>query len=133
MGTNKRNIREEYSIRETLGQGAYGKVVKVIHRRTSIIRAMKSIKKQNVIMDDENSLFTEINILKNLNHPNVINIYELFQDQKYYHIITEFCSGGELFDRIKEARFFSEKMAANYMKQILSAVVYCHERNIVHR
>ena len=78
-------------------------------------------------------MFTEINILKNLSHPNVINIYELFQDQKYYHIITEFCCGGELFDRIKEARFFSEKMAANYMKQILSAVVYCHERNIVHR
>lgn len=117
MSTNQRSIHEDYSIRETLGQGAYGKVVKVIHRRSGIVRAMKSIKKNTVLLDDENNeLFTEISILKNLNHPNVINIYELFQDEKYYHIITEFCSGGELFDRIKEARFFSERMAAEYLK-----------------
>lgn len=78
-------------------------------------------------------MFSEVNILKKLDHPNIVNIYELYQDENNFYLITEYLSGGELFEKINEIDHFSEKVAANYMSQILDAVNYCHQRNIVHR
>jgi len=70
-----------------------------------------------------------MNILKCLDHPNILRVYELYQDDIYYYLITEFnkineinikcirfCSGGQLFDKIKSMSSFSERMAADYMK-----------------
>jgi calcium-dependent protein kinase len=74
-----------------------------------------------------------MNILKNLDHPHIVKLYELYEDQKNYYLVTEYCTGGELFDRIKKLNYFTEKKAADTMKQILGAVVYCHIHNIVHR
>ena len=61
-------------------------------------------------------MFSEMNILKTLDHPHIIRLYELYQDSKSYYLITEYCSGGELFDKIKSMSHFTEKMAADYMK-----------------
>lgn len=74
-----------------------------------------------------------MNILKNLDHPHIVRLYELFQDEANYYLVTEYLSGGELFDRIKKMSTFSESIAADYIRQILLAVVHCHEQNIVHR
>lgn len=60
-------------------------------------------------------------------------MYEVYQDHKRYFIITELCTGGELFDQIIKRPYYSEKDACVIMKQILSAVNYCHSKNIVHR
>lgn len=62
-----------------------------------------------------------------------MRIYEMFEDEKHYYIISEFLEGGELFDRIIEKSYFSEKDAALAIQQVLSAVAYCHKHNIVHR
>ena len=75
----------------------------------------------------------EINILKTLDHPNIIKVYEFFKTEKYIYIINELCTGGELFDRIVEVKYFSEDVARNIMKQLLSAVEYCHEKGVIHR
>ena len=75
----------------------------------------------------------EINILKNLDHPNIIKVYEFFKTEKYIYIINELCTGGELFDKIVEVKYFSEDVARNIMKQLFSAVEYCHEKGIIHR
>jgi calcium-dependent protein kinase len=75
----------------------------------------------------------EINILKNLDHPNIIKVYEFFKTDKYIYIINELCTGGELFDKIVEVKFFSEVVACNIMRQLLSAVAYCHEKGVIHR
>jgi calcium-dependent protein kinase len=77
---------------------------------------MKTLKKTSIIKEEEEKLFSELNILKNLDHPNIIKLYELYQDSKNYYLITEYCCGGELFDRIKSIQFFSERMAADIMK-----------------
>lgn len=114
-----------------------------------ITRALKSIQKKDLPREDELKLFSEMNLLRILDHPNIIKLIELFQDDKNYYLITEFfifkrmaliskpflrfCSGGELFERLKKLNQFSEDMAANIMKQILSAVSYLHSQNIVHR
>ena len=75
----------------------------------------------------------EINILKNLDHPNIIKVYEFFKTEKYIYIINELCTGGELFDKIVEVKYFSEDVARNIMKQLFSAVEYCHEKGVIHR
>jgi len=76
-------------------------VCKVIQKGTSNVRAMKTIKKTSIIKEEEEKLFSEMNILRTLDHPNIIKLFELFQDNRNYYLITEYCSGGELFDRIK--------------------------------
>jgi len=126
-------ISNYYKVGKTLGEGAYGKVYYVQHRTTGMVRAMKAIKKKSVLKEEQEKLFSEVSILKDLDHPHIVKLYELYQDDNYYYLITEFCTGGELFDRIQAMHSFTEKIAADYMKQILSAVVYCHDKSIVHR
>ena len=82
---------------------------------------------------NSSAITNEIQVLKSLDHPNIIKIYEFYQDDKNYYLITELCSGGELYDRIIKMKNFSEAKAAQLMKQVLSAVTYCHNRKIVHR
>lgn len=62
---------------------------------------MKIIKKKNIIKEEEDKLFAEMNILKKLDHPNILKLYELYEDSKHFYLITELCTGGELFDKIK--------------------------------
>ena len=78
-------------------------------------------------------LKNEIAILKDMDHPNIVNMYEYLEDEKRFYIVTEICKGGELFDEIINRAKFDEHDAAVVMKQLLSAVNYCHSNNIVHR
>ena len=75
----------------------------------------------------------EINILSTLDHPNVIKTYEYFIDNRFIYIVTEYLSGGELFDKIKQETSFSEDDSRKIFKEILEGVNYLHSKNIVHR
>lgn len=83
--------------------------------------------------DEKRMFFNEINILKDLDHPNILKMYEFFEDEKRYYIVTDICKGGELFDEIVARGKFTETDAAMLMKQVLSCINYCHTNNIVHR
>jgi calcium-dependent protein kinase len=130
-----RKLSEDFYVGVKLGQGAYGKVRLVTHKKTDMIRAAKYIQKQAICSntEDQENLFQEVEILMNLDHPNIIRVYNLYEDEKNFIIVSEFCSGGELFEKIQKNATFSEKTVASYMKQILSAVTYLHEKGIVHR
>lgn len=78
-------------------------------------------------------LFTEIENLKKLEHPNILSIYESFECDAYYYIVTELCEGGELFDEIERRGRFNERDAIKVMKALLSAINYCHQNGIMHR
>lgn len=104
-----------------------------MHKETKALRAVKIINKRYISDEEREKLLNEIDILKKLDHPNILKLYEFFQDQKRYFLVTELCNGGELFDKIAEEQQFSEIDAAKIIKQILSAVNYCHQRNVVHR
>jgi calcium-dependent protein kinase len=130
----KGKLRDSYRIGNKLGDGAFGSVRKITHRLTGELRAVKTIHKKNLRSEEERqSFFNEVSVLRALDHPNVLKLYEYYQDEKNYYLITELCNGGELFDRIISHGSFSEAMAANYMRQILSVVAYAHDRQIVHR
>ena len=75
----------------------------------------------------------EIDILKNLDHPNIVRLYEVYEDKSSIYLVTELCSGGELFDEIVARHQFSERDAAVVIKQCLSAIAYCHNKKVAHR
>eukprot|EP01066_Platyproteum_vivax_P006551 Platyproteum_vivax@DN232_c0_g1_i1.p1 len=136
IGERAGRVTDFYEIKQKLGDGAFGKVQKIVHKKTKERRALKTIRKADVDKpEDRDALFSEVATLKELDHPNIVKVYEFFEDEKYYHIVTEICQGGELFDRIvnRTEKGFGEREAALVMQQILSAVTYCHQRHIVHR
>lgn len=71
-------------------------------------------------------MVNDILILRQLSHPSIMKLYEFYQDEQNYYIISEFIKGGELFDRFEKLEKLSEREAANVMKQILGAIKYCH-------
>lgn len=128
------SLHDSYNIGQILGQGAFGIVKQITHKVTKEVRAVKILDKANFKTEEERKSFlNEVAIQKALDHPNITKLYEYFQDSKNYYIISEVCSGGELFDKIISLGSFSEAMAAGYMKDILSVVAYCHSQKIVHR
>lgn len=78
INLKKGNILDYYKIGPTLGEGAFGQVSKVTHRQTGITRAMKTLKKSSLIKEEEQRLFSEMNILKNLDHPNIVRLMDIF-------------------------------------------------------
>jgi calcium-dependent protein kinase len=75
----------------------------------------------------------EIEVLSKLDHPNIIKVFEYYVDNKYYYVVTELASGGELYEQITKIQYYNEKDAATIMQQLLSCVYYLHSKGIVHR
>lgn len=120
-------ISKEYTLGKTLGSGAFGTVRLAVHKATKQTRAVKVLKKSN---QDINLLMREVEILSKLSHPNIMQIFEVFQDQSSFYIVSEYCKGGELFDILSQKGSLSEKDTAHIMKQVLSAISYSHKNNI---
>jgi len=104
-----------------------------VHRESGAQRAVKVLRKSQMDAEEQKMLFNEINILKSLDHPNIIKMFEFFEDEKRYYLVTEICKGGELFDEIINRGKFTERDAAVLIKQLLMCINYCHKKNIVHR
>ena len=126
----KTKINDDYKFGETLGQGSFGTVRKAVHKQTGQERAIKIFKKRG---QDERKLLLEVNILSKLTHPNIMEIYEFYEDKANFYIVSELCKGGELFDKITEKGCFKEAEACPIMLQIVSAICYSHSNRIVHR
>jgi calcium-dependent protein kinase len=131
------DVRIKYHINpKELGHGHYGVVRKCMNRETKEWFAIKSIRKAKVSKIEV--LKREIEILKEVKHPNIIELIDVFEDAKYLHLVTELCTGGELFDRIiaktqSAEGHYSEQDAASLIRDILDAIAYCHSKEIVHR
>jgi calcium-dependent protein kinase len=128
----KCSLLDVYEEVAKLGSGSYGEVFKVRHKRKGDLRAMKRIPKAENQDMDFNQISKEINILKALDHPNIIKIYEFYQDNEYYYIITEFCEYGDLSNIIEKENALHESTVKIIMRQILSSVAYLHGKNVIH-
>ena len=131
---------KDYKEIRTLGQGSFAKVLLVKNNVTGMIRAMKIIKKKKIMTSTSPSdgstdleILNEINILKQIDHPNVVKIFEFYNSEDAYYLITEYCEGGELFKIISDKKKLSEIQCAYIMYQVLSAIKYCHKLKIMHR
>jgi len=117
--------------RKKIGQGGYGMVVTATHKVTGFVRAVKQIGKAHVTNIER--FRQEIHIMKMMDHPNVIRLYETYEDKLFIYLVMEWCPGGELFDRIIDCKKFTEPQAALIMKQILYGIFYMHSQGVMHR
>ena len=126
-------LRDTYKIGKILGEGAFGEVRLCTHRESGEKRAVKVLRKDAMDEDETAAMLNEINILRGLDHPNVVKIYEYFEDAKRFYIVTQFIEGGELFDEIIKRGSFTERDAAVLLRMLLGCIAYCHSKYIVHR
>ncbi len=134
VGSTGANLRDDYMILSKIGKGGYGQVYRVKNIKSGEKRACKLLSKLNVELE---RFYKEINILKKLDHPNIIKLYEVYESKEYLYLIMEECKGGELFDKLIEhtekGKNYTEKEAAIIIKQVMSAIEYCHKNGICHR
>ena len=118
----------------TLGSGTYGTVKKVCLRKNQLtIRAMKIIPKENIMEGvDSLKLIDEITILKKLDHPNIMKIYECFVDKDNFYIISDFCDQGDLLGKLEKLGKMNEIVVKFIMDQVFNAVAYLHSKNVLH-
>ncbi|CEM16024.1 unnamed protein product [Vitrella brassicaformis CCMP3155] len=128
-------VEQRYEIDvKAIGQGSYGSVCKARDRDTNVMRAIKTIGKRRLKNNRDIERFRrEILLMKRMNHPSIVKLYEVYEDNEYIHLVLELCEGGDLFDRMVAVHHYSERDAALIMRQILSALHYCHINGIAHR
>ena len=128
-----RRIDEYYEFKERLGTGKFSDVYAAIELQTDFRWAIKIVDKKRLNEAEREMLRSEIAIMKLLNHPNVVEMKEVFEDKNKMYVVMELIEGGELFDRIRRKKVFSEFMAYNITRQLLEIVKYLHDVGIVHR
>ena len=79
------------------------------------------------------SMRTEVNIMRQIDHPNIVHLHEVYEDKKDLYMILDLCDGGDLFTRIHQRKRFSEREASKLVAQMLAAIMYCHSKGIAHR
>ncbi len=129
------DIRKKYKFQDVLGGGNFGSV-RVAYRRDDPSKkkfAVKSISKKHLSDQDLNDMIKEVEIISNLHHPIIIKFYETYQDQYYFHIVMELCTGKDLFSKIVHDGKISEQKVAEIILKILGAITYCHSKQITHR
>jgi len=127
-----KKITDVYDVdKKKIGEGSYGSVSKATAKGGGNVKAVKTISKAQ--MKNMDRFKQEIAIMKIMDHPNIIKLFESFEDHKNIYLVMELCSGGELFDRIIDSGHFTEVQAAILMQQIFRAMYYMHENSVCHR
>ena len=122
--------------RKAIGEGAFGQVFKVRHIATDNLYAIKVVSKAKILergMVDQ--LKREIRIMYSLSHPNIIKLFNHFEDDDNVYLILELAEGGNLFQKLCKFRNFDERTAAQYLREVALAVQYLHSKDppIIHR
>jgi len=123
-----------YILGKTIGEGTFGKVKLGTHILTGEKVAVKILEKERIVdVADVERVAREIHILKLIQHPHVIQLYEIIETPRQLYLIMEYCSGGELFDHIVASGRVREREACRFFHQILAGVEQIHRTNVVHR
>jgi len=127
----KEHVEKYYTVKDKLGSGSFSVVKLGVNKKTGEEFAIKIIEKKRV--GEKKMMQTEIDILNQVHHPNVIELKEMFETSTHLYLVMELVTGGELFDRIVQQGSFNEKEASYVTRQVLSGVGYLHSIGIVHR
>ena len=134
LATEYTNLSDIYELTKTLGNGKFGLVKLGINKQTGKQVAIKIMSKREMTNEDISLVQTEIEILKICQHPNIIHLYEVFENEEFYYIIMEYCAGGDLFSYLEKRHFhIREERACQIIHKILTALYYIHSYGIIHR
>ncbi|KAF3704941.1 Calcium/calmodulin-dependent protein kinase type 1D [Channa argus] len=126
------DIKKIFDFKEVLGTGAFSEVVLAQEKLTGRMFAVKCIPKK-ALKGKESSIENEIAVLRKIKHENIVALEDIYESPDHLYLIMQLVSGGELFDRIVEKGFYTEKDASTLIRQVLDAVNYLHQMGIVHR
>jgi len=132
-GDASRKLEDEYEIGSELGRGGFAVVYAGKSKKTDQAVAIKMIEKNCVDVSELQSLVREIDIMKKVDHPNVLKLIDIFESETRVTLVTELVTGGELFYKIVERGSYSEADAAGIVKQLVTGVEYLHSKGIAHR
>jgi serine/threonine protein kinase len=121
---------------EIIGKGGEGATARVYHGRDTATKtdvAIKVFYKSKLEPKEREHLKSETSILLKMSHPNVVRIIEVLEDPEHVFVIMEYCSGGELFERLSLREKYTERDAQQVLKSLADALCYCHSMSIVHR
>ncbi|KRW99188.1 Protein kinase-like domain [Pseudocohnilembus persalinus] len=129
-----KQYQQDYQIGRLLGKGSYGAVYVCKNKHNDDIRVMKKMAKEGLTKEElQKNMVTDVAILQKLTHPSVMKTFEFYSDENMFYIVSEYCEGGSLMDRLQQQELFSEKEAANVVKQLLEAINYSHSQGYMHR
>ncbi|CAD8078605.1 unnamed protein product [Paramecium primaurelia] len=134
--TIQRHFQKHYKILKLIGQGSHAKVYKIQRKQDSNIFAVKIFKKEKIIQKEKGveSLILEIDIMRKLNHENVIQLHEVFEDFEKVYLIIDHLQGGDLFKKVQcSLDQYSEHIVQNLMYNLFNSLKYLHSKNIIHR
>ncbi|XP_037917780.1 serine/threonine-protein kinase MARK2 isoform X13 [Hermetia illucens] len=123
----------KYKLIKTIGKGNFAKVKLAKHLPTGKEVAIKIIDKTQLNPGSLQKLFREVRIMKMLDHPNIVKLFQVIETEKTLYLVMEYASGGEVFDYLVLRGRMKEKEARVKFRQIVSAVQYCHQKRIIHR
>uniref|UniRef100_A0A3P9LSY7 Calcium/calmodulin-dependent protein kinase 1Da n=1 Tax=Oryzias latipes TaxID=8090 RepID=A0A3P9LSY7_ORYLA len=126
------DIKKIFDFKEVLGTGAFSEVVLAQEKLSGRMFAVKCIPKK-ALKGKESSIENEIAVLRKIKHENIVALEDIYESPDHLYLIMQLVSGGELFDRIVEKGFYTEKDASTLIRQVLDAVNYLHKLGIVHR
>jgi serine/threonine protein kinase len=124
---------KDYQLGDCLGKGAFGSVYRALNWGTGETVAVKQIKLENLPKSELNTIMQEIDLLKNLNHPNIVKYHGFVKSSESLYIILEYCENGSLHSICKNFGKFPENLVALYMSQVLHGLLYLHEQGVIHR
>ncbi|XP_023261309.1 serine/threonine-protein kinase 33 [Seriola lalandi dorsalis] len=130
---NDAKLREIYTFGRKLGQGSFGVVYEATHIGTQTKWAIKEVCRPAAGSSKVEMLEHEIDILKQVNHDNIIHLKEVYETPRMMYLVTELCDGGELRHLLQRKRFFTEDETRHIICSLADAVAYLHKRNIMHR
>ncbi|CAM8950675.1 unnamed protein product [Rhodiola kirilowii] len=130
-----KTLDNKYMLGDEIGKGAYGRVYKGLDLENGDFVAIKQVSLEKIAQEDLNVIMQEIDLLKNLNHKNIVKYLGSLKTKSHLHIILEYVENGSLADIIKPNKFgpFPESLVAVYISQVLEGLVYLHEQGVIHR
>nr|CDS15141.1 serine:threonine protein kinase MARK2 [Echinococcus granulosus] len=133
IGTGDQPQIGKYKFIRTIGKGNFAKVKLACHVITGKEVAIKIIDKTQLSPSSRQKLFREVRVMKMLDHPNIVKLFEIIANEKILYLVMEYASGGEVFDFLVTHGKMAEREARAKFRQIVSAVQYCHQKKVVHR
>lgn len=130
-----KTLNDKYMLGDEIGKRAYGRVYKGLDLENGDFVAIKQVSLENIPQEDLNIIMQEIDLLKNLNHKNIVKYRGSFKTKTHLYIILEYVENGSLASIIKPNKFgaFPESLVAVYIAQVLEGLVYLHEQGVIHR